>query len=242
MSVGVRPRWSGRLQVRDVLGAGADLTPGAVEGPRDRHPVAHRLATVRAKAHRHGRRRGQPACTARGSRMSASAAGMSVRRTASVPRRAGHTYRFTKVVGFATSDDARAPGEPPRTRRRGRRGPSGAATPSRGRPVAPRRRRARSAGAPAPHPRGDVLPPRERAPGRRREHQPGRALRGWLQRPRLLGRGDVDVPALLALHPDDASTVVDYRFRTATGPSATPRHRVRRHALRLGERPQRRRG
>ena len=47
-------------------------------------------------------------------------------------------------------------------------------------------------------------------------------------------------PALLAQHPAEASTVVDYRYRTRAGARRNAAaDRVRRAALRLGERPHR---
>ncbi|MCB0894861.1 MAG: discoidin domain-containing protein [Nocardioides sp.] len=218
VSVGVRPRWSGRLQVRDVLGAGADLTPGALSKVRATATRSLTRLAVRAKgtgtvvaeaARLHG-----PA----GSRMSASAAGMSVRRTASVHVRAGHTYRFTKVVGFATSDDARAP--------------EGAAAHASTR--SPRTVRRSNAVAWAAEWRHDVV-----VPGQPELQRRIHAAMFYLL---ASARPDVDAsispvglsaggyndhvfwdaetwmyPALLALHPDDASTVVDYRFRTRHG-------------------------
>ncbi len=59
-------------------------------------------------------------------------------------------------------------------------------------------------------PRVHVLPAREHARRRHLEHQPGRAVLGRLQRPRVLGHGDLDVPV-------------------AAGP--VPRHRGRREHL-----------
>ncbi len=218
VTVEVRPRWSGRLQVRDVLGAGADLTPDALSkvrtsAARDLTQVVVRAAgtgTVVAEAAR--------LRTPRGASVRASAAGLSVTRTAALRVRAGRTYAFTKVVGFATSVDAAHP----------------ALAAGRASRLAPGTITRASAAAWARLWRSDL-----RVPG---QPELQRRVRAAMYALLASARPDVDAsispvglsaggyndhvfwdaetwmyPALLAQHPDVASTVVDYRYRTRDG-------------------------
>jgi trehalose/maltose hydrolase-like predicted phosphorylase len=218
VTVRVRPHWSGRLQVHDVVGAGTDLTPGALSKVRaSARPSLTQLA-VRAKGTRtlvaEAARLHLPAHA----RVSASSAGLSVRRTATVRVRAGHTYRFTKVVGFASSEDTHHP--------------SAAARRASG--LSPGGIERHSAAAWAKEWRHDIV-----VPGQPELQGRVRAAMFYLL---ASARPDVDssispvglsaggyndhvfwdaetwmYPALLAQHPDVASTVVDYRYRTRAG-------------------------
>ncbi|WP_395656462.1 glycosyl hydrolase family 65 protein [Nocardioides sp.] len=204
--------------MRDVLGAGADLTPGALSRVRASAGRALTELAVRAKGTgtvvAEAARLQVPA----GTRVAASSAGMSVRRTATVDVRAGRTYRFTKVVGFATSEDAHQP--------------MGAARRASG--LAPRAVVRGNATAWRAEWRHDVV-----VPGQPELQRRVRAAMFYLL---ASSRPDVDAsispvglsaggyndhvfwdaetwmyPALLAQHPDEASTVVDYRYRTRAG-------------------------
>jgi trehalose/maltose hydrolase-like predicted phosphorylase len=218
VTVQVQPQWSGRLQVRDVMGAGALLTPGALSRV---HASARRPLTqlaVRAK--------GTGTLVAEAARLhvptrsslTASTSGMSVRRTATVRVRAGHSYRFTKVVGFATSEDSRTP----------------AAAARRASKLSPRVIERRNVAAWAQVWRHDVVVPGR--PELQRRIRAGmfyllasaRPDVDWSISPVGLSAGGYNdhvfwdaetwmYPALLAQHPDVASTVVDYRYRTRAG-------------------------
>jgi trehalose/maltose hydrolase-like predicted phosphorylase len=227
----VTPHWSGRLQVRDVLGAGSDLTPGALRPVSVAAHDATALVAVRAA--------GTGTTVAEVARLhapaastvsaSADAATMTATRTATIPVRAGQTYTVSKVVGFATSVDA-------------------------GRPVAAARRAASSA-PPAPAIMTESAASWARLwtsdivlPGRPELQLRVRAAEFYLL---ASARPDVDrsispvglsaggyndhvfwdaetwmYPALLAQHPATASTVVDYRYDTQAA--------ARRNARRTG--------
>lgn len=224
VSLEVRPRWSGRLEVRDVLGAGATLTPGALS----RVDASSRRALTELSV----RAAGTGTVVAQAARLHApprarfdlAVRGMSVRRTASVQVRAGQTYRFTKVVGFATSEDADRP----------------AAAARRASALTPREVTRGNAAAWREEWRHDVV-----VPGRPELQRRLRAAQFYLL---ASARPDVDwsispvglsaggyndhvfwdaetwmYPALLAQHPDDASTVVDYRHRTRAGAARNAR-------------------
>ncbi|WP_395695404.1 discoidin domain-containing protein [Nocardioides sp.] len=218
VSLVVRPGWSGVLRVRDVLGAGARLTPGALSAVRATATRSLSELTVRAKGTgtlvSEAARLHAPAR----SRVTAAASGMTVRRTAMLRVRAGHTYRFTKVVGFATSEDA---GSPTAVARRW----SG---------VSPQQAQRGSAAAWAREWRHDVLVPGQPELQRRIRAAEFYLLASvrpdvdWSVSPVGLSAGGYNdhvfwdaetwmYPALLAQHPDDASSVVDYRYRTRAG-------------------------
>ena len=157
----------------------------------------------------------------------------------------GRTYEFSKVVGFATSLDAlAAAGDGPRRRpplprhdRQRERRRLGAAVAQRHR----RARPARSCSAASAPPmfyllasaRADVdesISPVGLSAGGYNNHVFWDA-ETWMY------------PALLAQHPEEASTVVDYRYDTRAGAARNaPPHRLRRPAVRVGERAHRRRG
>ena len=217
VSVAVRPRWSGRLQVRDVLGAGADLTPGALSKVRatatrslTRLAVrAKGTGTVVAEAARlhgpagHGCRPRRPGC-----------------RCAGPPRSTSRRAHLPLHQGRRVRDVGRRPA------------PEGAAAHASTR--SPRTVRRSNAVAWAAEWRHDVV-----VPGQPELQRRIHAAMFYLL---ASARPDVDAsispvglsaggyndhvfwdaetwmyPALLALHPDDASTVVDYRFRTRHG-------------------------
>jgi trehalose/maltose hydrolase-like predicted phosphorylase len=218
VSLEVTPRWSGRLQVRDVLGAGSDLTPGALspvsaEARRSLTELAVRAkgtGTVVAEAARLG--------VPSGSDVTASVSGMSVRRTAALHVTAGRTYRFTKVVGFATSEDTGAPLLAAR----------------RASDLAPGDIVSASSAAWSRLWQSDIevagqpqLQRRIRA-GQYYLLASARADVDWSISPVGLSAGGYNdhvfwdaetwmYPTLLAQHPDEASTVVDYRYRTRAG-------------------------
>ena len=218
VSVEVRPRWSGRLQVRDVLGAGADLTPGALSRAGASAERALTELAVRARGTEtvvaEAARLHAPA----GSHVTASASAMSVTRTASVRVRAGHTYRFTKVVGFATSEDAPAP----------------AAAARRASSLAPTAIVRGNASAWRAEWRRDIVVPGQPELQRRIRAATFYLLAStrpdvdWSVSPVGLSAGGYNdhvfwdaetwmYPALLAQHPDEAGSVVDYRYRTRAG-------------------------
>ena len=218
VNVQVTPRWSGRLEVRDVLGAGARLTPGALSRVRTSARPSLTQLEVRAKGTRTVVAEAARLHTPAGAAIRASSAGLSVSRTATLSVRAGRTYSFTKVVGFAASVDS---GDPAAAARAASASAPGAIPP-------------RSAAAWANLWRSDVV-----VPGRT---QLQRRIRAGMFYLLASARPDVDwsispvglsaggynnhvfwdaetwmYPTLLAQHPDTASTVVDYRYRTRAG-------------------------
>jgi trehalose/maltose hydrolase-like predicted phosphorylase len=145
---------------------------------------------------------------------------MTATRTATIPVRAGHTYEVAKVVGFATSVDAGDVAEAARRAVRGAPGPGGLLT--------------ESARAWARLWTSDIVVPGQPAlQGRIRAAQfyllaSARPDVDWSISPVGLSAGGYNnhvfwdaetwmYPALLAQHPAEASTVVDYRFRTRAG-------------------------
>jgi hypothetical protein len=159
----------------------------------------------------------------------ADTAAMRATRTATIPVRAGRTYEVAKVVGFATSLDA---GDAAGAARRA----------ARGAPF-PRGVLAESAAAWARLWTGDiVVPGQPELQGRVRAAQfyllaSARPDVDWSISPVGLSAGGYNnhvvwdaetwmYPALLAQHPAEAGTVVDYRFRTRAG--------ARRNAERTG--------
>ena len=159
----------------------------------------------------------------------ADTAAMTATRTATIPVRAGRTYEVAKVVGFATSLDAA--------------NPAGRGTAGGGRRPRPRRHPGRERRAWARLWRSDIVVPGQPAlQGRVRAAQfyllaSARPDVDWNISPVGLSAGgyhnhvfwDAETwmyPALLAQHPAEASTVVDYRYRTQAG--------ARRNARRTG--------
>jgi trehalose/maltose hydrolase-like predicted phosphorylase len=107
----VTPHWSGSLTVRDVIGAGSGLTPGALRPVTVTAAARQAVVSVRTKGTdttvaEVGRLRvpSGAVITARAKR-----AAMSATRTARFPVRAGQAYEVAKVVGFATSLDTSHP-------------------------------------------------------------------------------------------------------------------------------------
>ena len=218
----VTPRWSGMLQVADVLGAGATLTPKALRPVQVTEDTRRAVVAVRAA--------GTGTTVAEVARLtlptggtvraSARPAAMTVTRTATVPVRAGHSYEVTKVVAFATSVDSTDPVRTATT--------AADAAPSAAVVLAD------SAAAWQRLWQADVVVPGQPVLQRR-----VRAAAFYLlasARPDvdrsispvgLSGGGynnhvfwDADTwiyPALLVQHPAEASTVVDYRFATQAG-------------------------
>jgi len=218
VTVRVTPRWTGRLQVRDVLGAGAGLTPGALSLARSSARRSLTQLAVRAKGTGTVVAEAARLEVPRAARVRASTGRMSVSRTATVRVRADRTYRFSKVVGFATSEDS---GRPAAAARR--------ATTSR-----PGRVERRSAAAWERLWRRDIIVPGQPELQRRIRAAmfyllaSARADVDWSISPVGLSAGGYNnhvfwdaetwmYPALLAQHPDVASTVVDYRYRTRAG-------------------------
>ena len=223
------PRWSGRLRVRDVLGAGAyrpSLRPVSVTAGDTTAVVAARAAGTGTTAAEAARLRLPSGSTvvARTRRRALSTA-----RTATIRVRAGRSYVVSKVVGFATSLDAARPARA--ARRAARRAPAPAAI------------LAENAAAWRRLWASDIV-----LPGRARLQRRVRAAKfyllasarpdvNWSISPVGLSAGGYNnhvfwdaetwmYPALLAQHPAEASTVVDYRYRTQAG--------ARRNARRTG--------
>lgn len=225
----VVPAWTGRLVVRDVLGAGSDLTPGGLQPVTAR--ADRRTATLVVRAAGTGTTVAEVARldVPAGSAVAATAVGMSATRTVTVPVRAGTTYTVSKVVGFATSVDAADP----------RAAATAAAT---GAP-APSWLLAENARAWAALWRSDIVVPGDPVLQRRVRAAmfyllaSARAGVDWSISPVGLSAGGYNdhvfwdaetwmYPALLAQHPAAASTVVNYRYRTRDG--------ARRNAARTG--------
>ena len=225
------PSWSGNLKVRDVLGAGARLTPGGLRPVRATANAKIALLAVRTAGVGTGvaeaaRLRVPPSSTVS---VKADTAAMTATRTATIPVRAGRTYEVAKVVGFATSLDA---GDA-----------AGTARLAAGRAPAPAGILAENAAAWARLWTSDIVVPGQPALQRRvRAAQfyllaSARPDVDWSISPVGLSAGGYNnhvfwdaetwmYPALLAQRPAEASTVVDYRYRTRAG--------ARRNAQRTG--------
>ena len=223
----ITPRWSGTLTVTDTLGAGASLTTGGL------HPVSARAdadtASLLVRASGTGTRVAEVAALSApaGSSVTASAHGMTATRKVQIPVRAGESYLVTKVVGFATSLDSADPAD---TAADAARTPAGSIL-------------AENARAWAREWRSDI-----RVGGDPQLQRRVRAAMFYLLasvRPRVqwslspvgLSAGGYNnhvfwdaetwmYPALLAQHPDEAGSVVGYRYRTRDG--------ARRNAARTG--------
>jgi trehalose/maltose hydrolase-like predicted phosphorylase len=225
------PSWSGSLRVRDVLGAGADLTPEGLRPVRATADARDALLVVRTAGIGTTVAEAARLRVPRGARVAATAntAAMRATRTATIPVRAGRTYEVAKVVGFATSLDA---GDAAGAARRAARGAP-----------TPRGVLAESAAAWARLWASDiVVPGQPELQGRVRAAQfyllaSARPDVDWSISPVGLSAGGYNnhvfwdaetwmYPALLAQHPAEASTVVDYRFHTRAG--------ARRNAERTG--------
>jgi trehalose/maltose hydrolase-like predicted phosphorylase len=216
------PSWSGSLQVRDVLGSGARLTPGGlrpVSATADARTalLAVRTAGIGTTVAEVARLRVPPASTVAAR---ADTAAMTATRTATIPVRAGQTYEVAKVVGFATSLDATDA--------------AGAARRAAGSAPASARILAENTAAWARLWTSDiVVPGQPELQGRVRAAQfyllaSARPDVDWSISPVGLSAGGYNnhvfwdaetwmYPALLAQHPAEASTVVDYRYRTRAG-------------------------
>ena len=223
------PRWSGRLRVRDVLGAGAyrpSLRRVSVSANAKTAVLAVRAAGTGTTAAEVARLRVPSTSTVAARALPRK---MTTTRTATIPVRAGRTYEVSKVVGFATSVDASRPAR--------------AAQRAAARAPGPARMLAESAGAWRRLWSGDIV-----VPGRPQLQRRVRAAKFYLL---ASARPDVDwsispvglsgggynnhvfwdaetwmYPALLAQHPAEATSVVDYRYRTRAG--------ARRNARRTG--------
>jgi trehalose/maltose hydrolase-like predicted phosphorylase len=216
----VTPRWSGRLKVRDVLGAGAyrqSLRPVDVSAEPKATVLAVRTAGTRTTAAEVARLRVPSASSVVAH---ARPRHMTTARTATIRVRAGRTYEVSKVVGFATSLDTSRPARA--AARAAARAPAAGAV------------FAESAAAWGRLWAGDIV-----LPGRAQLQRRVRAAKFYLL---ASARPDVDwgispvglsaggynnhvfwdaetwmYPALLAQHPAEATTVVDYRHRTRAG-------------------------
>ena len=229
------PRWSGSLQVREVLGDGggdalrrlsmrAGLVAVRTAGTNTTIAEAARLrvpAGASVRPNRATRIVDDPGAGR------AHVRGLEGRRLRHV---AGHAE--SRAHGTPRGDRRTASRRRPRAQRR-RLGPS----------VAGRHRHPRTTVTAAPRAGRDVLPARQRPPGRRLEHQPGRPVRRRLQRPRLLGRRDVDVPG--AARPASGRREHGDRLPlpdAGRGRAQRSANWVFRAALRMGERADRGRG
>lgn len=230
----ITPHWSGNARVTDVLGEGFDYHPdwisaGLRRGDEDVSPAA-RTADLTVSTRGTGidvayTGRLEPP---RSATVTGSTAPHTTRLTARFPVHSGETYTTTKTVGFATSQDS---DDPVATARRSAR--TGAV----GFPAV----RASSRAAWSELWRSDiVVPGRPELQRSLRAAQfylmasvakPGRPGDGWSLSPvGLSGDGynshvfwDTETwmyPALLALHPDLARSLVDYRYRTRAGARA----------------------
>ena len=216
----VTPRWSGVLKVRDVLGAGAyrqSLRSVEVGAEARAAVLAVRAAGTGTTAAQVARLRLPPGAgvTAR-----AQPSSMTTARTATIRVRAGRTYEVTKVVGFATSLDAPRPVRA--ARHAAASAPAAAAILT------------ESAAAWRRLWTSDIVVPGR--PGLQRRLRAAKFYLlasarpdvEWSMSPVGLSAGGYNnhvfwdaetwmYPALLAQHPAEASTVVDYRYRTRAG-------------------------
>ena len=225
------PSWSGKLKVRDVLGAGARLTPGGLRPVRATADATTALLAVRTAGTGTGVAEAARLRVPAASTVAAKAdtAAMTASRTATIPVRPGQTYEVTKVVGFATSLDAADAAGAARRAAAGAPAPAGIL--------------AENAAAWARLWTSDIIVPGQPAlQGRVRAAQfyllaSARPDVDWSISPVGLSAGGYNnhvfwdaetwmYPALLAQHPAEASTVVDYRYRTRAG--------ARRNAQRTG--------
>ncbi len=226
------PRWSGRVGVVDRLGDGFSYTPG-LSPVRTSASARQHSAVLVADTHGTDERiaYSDRLLVPDRARVRAGTTDRSTTLRAGFRVRRGQTYTVSKVVGFATSVDSRAAGAAAdRAARRAAR--TGA-----------RQLMVESAAAWRQLWRSDI-----RVPGNLALQRRIRAAKFYLL---SSARPDVDwsmspvglssygynnhvfwdaetwmYPALLAQHPGDASTVVDYRYRTRAG--------ARRNAERTG--------
>ncbi|MEJ7707461.1 MAG: discoidin domain-containing protein [Nocardioidaceae bacterium] len=243
------PHWSGRVGIVDRLGDGFAYTPGL--SPVRTSASAHqRTADLAARTHGTSQRiaYADRLLVPERARVRAATSERSTTLQAGFGVRRGNSYTVAKVVGFATSVDSDRPID---TAARAARAAAH---------VGPRKLVAENAEAWRALWRSDI-----RVPGNTVLQRRIRAAEFYLLssvRPNVdwsispVGLSsfgfnnhvfwDTETwmyPALLAQHPRDASTVVDYRYRTRDGARRNARRTgVRRHAIRLGERPHRRLG
>ena len=224
----VTPHWSGNLTVRDTVGAGSTYTPGAL------HPVT--VSANRSEAVVSVRAKGTGTTVAEvarlnvpgGSAVTASTkrAAMTATRNATIPVRAGQTYEVSKVVGFATSLDADQPTTTAGQAASGAPGPGSLL--------------AENGAAWQRLWRSDIVLPGQ-PELQRRVHAAEfyllasvRAGVNWSTSPVGLSSGGYNnhvfwdaetwmYPSLLALHPAEASSMVEYRYRTRAGAARNAR-------------------
>lgn len=229
----VRPHWKGTARVTDVLGEGFGYHPDWISAGlrRGSESVSPRTRSARLTVHTRGTgievvyadRLHAPA----GATMTGATAPHRTRLVASFRVRRGHSYRVTKTVGFATSQDAATPGAAAEAAVSGASGFSGLRAESQAAWSRLWRSRIEVAGH-----------PRLQRDTRAAEFylmaslaRPGQPGAGWSLSPvGLSGDGynnhvfwDAETwmyPALLAMHPDLARSVVDYRYRTRAGARA----------------------
>ncbi|HET6626646.1 MAG TPA: glycosyl hydrolase family 65 protein, partial [Nocardioidaceae bacterium] len=227
----VTPQWTGTAAVTDVLGEGFDYHPdwisaGLERGTEDVSPAQHTAQlTVRTKGTGIDVAYADHLATPTEATVNGTTKPHTTELTATFPVRAGRTYTTTKTIGFATSQDTDHPVATAR---------DAAATGSTGF----RTIHQRSASAWSELWRSDILVPgRPELQRQLRAAQfylmasvalPGQPGEGWSLSPvGLSGDGynnhvfwDTETwmyPALLALHPDLARSLVDYRYRTRDG-------------------------
>jgi trehalose/maltose hydrolase-like predicted phosphorylase len=218
----VTPHWSGKLTVKDTVGAGSRFTPGALRPVRVTADARKAVVAVRTKGTATtvaevARLRVPPGT---GVTAAANPAAMTATRTATLPVVAGHAYEVSKVVGFATSLDT----DRPTATAAG----AAAAAPSAAALLA------ENGAAWQRLWRSDIVLPGQPELQRRvraamfyllASVRPGV---NWSASPVGLSAGGYNnhvfwdaetwmYPALLALHPAEASTMVKYRYRTRAG-------------------------
>lgn len=231
----IRPHWSGTARVTDVLGEGFGYHPDWISSGlrRGSESVSPKQGTATLTVHTHGTGidvvyADQLAAPA-GATVTGSTAPHLTRLVASFPVRRGDTYATTKTVGFATSQDSRDPAAAARS----------SATRSAAEGFAGLRAESHAAWSRLWRSRIDVPGrPRMQADTRAAEFylmaslaRPGQPGAGWSLSPVGLSSDGYNdhvfwdaetwmYPAVLALHPDLARSVVDYRYRTRSGARA----------------------
>jgi len=218
----VTPHWSGRLTVRDVVGAGSQLTPGGLRPVTVTADARTAVVSVRTRG------TGTTVAEVAGLRVPSGAvvtaqaqpAAMRATRTATFPVRVGRAYEVAKVAGFATSLDTRRP-------------EATAAAAVSGAPAVSALLAESAAAWRRLWGSDIVLPGQPELQRRVRAAEfyllaSSRVGVDWSISPVGLSAGGYNnhifwdaetwmYPALLALHPAEATGMVDYRYRTRAG-------------------------
>jgi trehalose/maltose hydrolase-like predicted phosphorylase len=235
----VRPHWTGRARITDVLGQGFGYHPDFISSGMRRGTEDASAADRSARLTVHTKGTGIDIAYAgrldppSGASVAASTAPHLTRLRATFPVQAGKTYSTTKVVGFATSQDS---AHPTGAAERAAEATSGAGFGGLHRS---------SQAAWSRLWRSDIVVPGNAQLQRSlRAAQfylmssvalPGHPGAGWSLSPVGLSSDGYNnhvfwdaetwmYPSLLALHPDLARSIVDYRHRTMAGARYNARH------------------